>query len=308
MAKSSASWDKLCRVCDNPLSAGGGKSREHVIPDWMQKHFGLTGQRICYTPMESSGIPTSLQLTPGAPERLKRAHNYGSMLLGAVCAKCNNGWMSGLEGAAKADLITLIEGSTASNAPDTVARWALKTAYVLAVATDPPVGRVPQRHVLYLRQSSGLPAGVSVFFRTDPEPEWWFSSSVTFLVDGGGAAKAFMSSVGMKHYRNAYRYFFRLGRLTLMVQFWPNSVDAVGYNEELVRPLAAGVELCRWSDGGGYKADQAIHDLAIRSTMCRVNSRPTGDYELCACGSGLLSSVCRLLDHPDDTAGNWGAT
>lgn len=125
-----------------------------MIPDWMQKHFGLTGRRISYTPMESSGIPTSLQLTPGAPEHLKRAHNYGSMLLGAVCAKCNNGWMSELEATAKADLITLIEGSSTSSEPEAVARWALKTAYIHTVATNAPVGRVPQRHILHLRRSA----------------------------------------------------------------------------------------------------------------------------------------------------------
>jgi len=203
-----ASGNRSCRVCDRPLSAGGGKSREHVIPNWMQKHFGLTGRRISYSPMESSDIPRSMQLTPFAPEHLQRSHNYGSMLLGAVCKNCNNGWMSDIEGKAKADLISLIDGSLASNAPDAVAHWALKTAYVFTVATDPPVGRVPQRHMLHLKQGSGLPPGVAVFFRTDSEPEWWFSSSTTFVVEADEVSAARMQNFGLRHYRNAYRYFF----------------------------------------------------------------------------------------------------
>ena len=300
--------EKPCRVCGRPLSAGGGKSREHVIPDWMQRHFDLGKRRISYTPMESSDIAASMQLTPGAPEHLRRSHNYGSMLLGAVCQKCNNGWMSNIEGLAKADLISLVDGAPDSMGPDAVARWALKTAYIFTVATDPPVGRVPQRHMLHLRDAAGLPAGVSVFFRVDPEPEWWFSSSVTFVVEADEVAATRMRHVGMRHYRNAYRYFFRLGRLTLMVHYWPSSVDPVGYDEGLIRPLATGVPLHVWDDGHpGFGEDHILHDLAIRSTMCRVSSRVRTPSDLCWCGSGLVLGACELLKHPADTAGNWGA-
>ena len=308
MKPRSAKGEKPCRVCDKPLSAGRGKSREHVIPNWMQKHFGLTGRRISYTPMESSDLVASMQLTPSAPEHLLRSHNYGSMLLGSVCKGCNDGWMSAIEGEAKADLISLIDGASTSTSPEAVARWTLKTAYIFTVATDPPVGRVPQRHMLHLKQSAGLPAGVAVFFRNDPEPEWWFSSSVTFVVEADEASAPRMHDVGMRHYRNAYRYFFRLGQLTLMIQFWPNSVDSVGYNQQLVRPLSAGIPLHAWDDGHpGLNADHLLYDLALRSTMCRINSDSREDEDLCFCGSGLVTGVCRLMKHPADTAGNWGA-
>lgn len=307
MKSKSAGGEKLCRVCDEPLSAGGGNSREHVIPDWMQKHFGLEKRKISYTPMESSEIATSLQLTPSAPDHRRRSHNYGSMLLGAVCRKCNNGWMSSIEGEAKADLISRIEGSASLGRSEAVARWALKTAYVLTVATDPPVGRVPQRHMLHLKSNSGLSPGVTVFFRVDPASEWWFSSSVTFFVETASSMTD-GEALLMRHYRNAYRYFFRLGHLSLMVHFWPNSVDPVGYNERLIRPLWTGVPLHVWDDGHpGLGAENLLHDLAIRSTVCRLNSGPRAPGDLCACGSGLLTSICRLLDHPADTVGNWGA-
>jgi len=276
------------RACGRPLSAGGGKSREHVIPDWMQRHFDLGKRRISYTPTESSDIAASMQLTPGAPDHLRRSHNYGSMLLGAVCKKCNNGWMSNIEGLAKTDLISLISGTPDTIAPYAVARSALKTAYIFTVATDPPVGRVPQRHMLHLRDAAGLPAGVSVFFRVDPEPEWWFSSSVTFVVEAGEVTATRMRDVGMRHYRNAYRYIFRLGRLTLMVHYWPSSVDPVGYDDRLIHPLATGVPLHVWDDSHpSFDEDHILHDLAIRSTVCRVSSRVRSHSDLCWCGSGL---------------------
>ena len=108
-----------------------------------------------------------------------------------------------IEGEAKADLISLIDGALVSNAPDAVAHWALKTAYVFTVATDPPVGRVPQRHMVHLKQRSGLPPGVAVFFRTDSEPEWWFSSSTRFVVEADEVSAAEMQNFGLRHCRNA---------------------------------------------------------------------------------------------------------
>jgi len=91
-----------------------------------------------------------------------------------------------------------------------------------------------------------------------------------------------------------------------MVQFWPNSVDSVGYNEQLISPLSACVPLHAWDDGRPGLG-HFLYNLAMRSTTCRLNSGPRDDVDLCFCGSGLLTSVCQLMKHPADTAGNWGA-
>lgn len=275
----------------------------------MQEHFELRGRRIAYTPLESSDIPGTMQLTPGAPDHLMRSHNFGSLVLGSVCRTCNNGWMSGIEGEAKADLISLIDGDAIPRAPLAVARWALKTAYTLTISTDPPVGRVPQRHMLHLKNRPDLPLGVAVFFRTDKEREWWFSSAMTFGVELGEDTPPEWGKLAMRYYRNSYRYFFRLGSLTLLVLFWPNSVDFVGYNPDLVRPLAGGIDVRPVDDGfTGFAEDHMMHDLAMRSTSCRITADPRAASDLCICGSGLLSPICQMQGHPEDTAGNTGWT
>lgn len=299
---------KLCRVCDRPLSEGRGKSKEHVIPNWMQQRFNLENKSLTYTPLESMDIPVSMQLTPPAPHHPQRQHNFGSLQVGSVCKNCNDGWMSDIETAAKDELIELIEGGKIINRSLAVARWALKTAYTFTIATDPPCGRVPQRHIQHLKDQTDLPAGVRIFARVDDESEWWFSSSSTFMVEIQQPAPDFAIGIAKRHFYNSYRYFLRLGGLTLLVQYWPSSVDLMGYNADLLMPVASngGVYPFQDDDFEGFPHPHQIYDLVIRSTKCHLSLEKRQPWELCLCGSGITSGSCVLLKHPKDTAGNWG--
>jgi len=299
--------EKVCRVCDRPLSQGRGKSKEHVIPNWMQQHFGLEKERIAYTPLESLEIPLSMQLTPPAAHHPQRQHNLGSFLVGSVCKDCNDGWMGDIESAAKDSLISLIEGSEPIIPSNAVARWAAKTAYTFTIANNPPIGRVPQRHMLNLKNGSEIPPGVRVFARLDSEADWWFSSATTFLVQAREPVPAIAPTIIQRHFQNSYRYFFRLGRLTLLVQFWPSLVDPVEYHSDLLHLIGSNGATGPFADDfPGFPEPGLNYDLAIRSTACWLsfNRRPLGD--LCACGSGLLAMICEMQDHPANPAGNWG--
>lgn len=298
---------KICRVCDRPLTQGRGKSKEHVIPNWMQRYFGLEKAKIAYTPIESLDIPLSMQLTPPAAHHPQRQHNLGSFLVGSVCKDCNDGWMSEIENAAKESLISLIEGNGPIIPSNAIARWAAKTAYTFTIANDPPIGRVPQRHMLFLKSSKSIPPGVRVFARLDSEAEWWFSSATTFVVQIAQPAPDIASTIAQRHFRNSYRYFFRLGRLTLLVQFWPSLVDAVEYHADFLHLVGSNGESGPFTDEfPGFPEPGLNFDLAIRSTRCGLSfdKRPLGD--LCACGSGLIAMICTLQQHPDNPAGNWG--
>jgi len=62
------------------------------------------------------------------------------MTTGAVCASCNNGWMSDLEGRAKPMLETMLEGrgrALHQEGQRTLAAWALKTAIMVDTSTAP---------------------------------------------------------------------------------------------------------------------------------------------------------------------------
>lgn len=216
--------------------------------------------------------------------------------------------MSELENAAKQDLIGLIDGSVPVEQSMAVARWAVKTAYTFTLATDPPIGRVPQRHMLHLKTNNDIAAGVRVFARVDQESDWWFSSTSTFVVEVEQPAPENAQMLVQQHYHNSYRYFLRLGRLTLVIQFWPSSWDPIGYNEQLLSLLGSNGKVYAFTDNDfeGFPDPHPLYDLAIRSSRCHLSFEQRQPGDLCLCGSGIVTDVCKLQDHPKNTAGNWG--
>src|ERR1035437_3124887 len=57
------------------------RSKEHVLPDWLLRHFQIGDYVI--SPEARSGEAI-----------VRRRHSLGSFLLGSVCNGCNGGWMS----------------------------------------------------------------------------------------------------------------------------------------------------------------------------------------------------------------------
>jgi len=147
MAKEILPAKKLCLLCDNPLSVEGGirrKSKEHVFPSWALEKFNLENKPIRFSRLEAMQDERSLHISQQSEFR---AFDLDSFLLGSVCKHCNNGWMSRLEGLTKPALSNLIEEQHTAAAPDlALAKWALKTAYVLSAYLDPPIGRIPRSH------------------------------------------------------------------------------------------------------------------------------------------------------------------
>jgi hypothetical protein len=103
----------------------GALTREHIFPHWIEPYIpgegGFTNVRAMATDreiLEQDSWPSS---------RL-------DLRVRAVCASCNNGWMSRLEGAVQPILkpILLGESPTVSGADrKTLARWAVKTGIVM---------------------------------------------------------------------------------------------------------------------------------------------------------------------------------
>jgi hypothetical protein len=193
---------KVCLLCDNPLSGECGirrKSREDVFPSWVLEKFNLENKPIRFSRLEAMQDERSLHISQ---QREFRAFDLDSFLLGSVCEHCNNGWMSRLEDLTKPALSDLIAEQHAAAAPGlALAKWVLKTAYVLSAYLDPPIGRIPRSHGLSLvGDQLQLPKGVAVFHRQTSEFRVWFSICPTFIVEDSD------KDAMIRRYKASYKY------------------------------------------------------------------------------------------------------
>lgn len=107
-------------------------TKEHVFPEWVRSYLqsepGNTGTHR-RTVIRDSG--TTSHSRPAAP---------ATLTVRAVCADCNNGWMSRLESTAKPYLLPMIQGRKRALFPPAqraVATWAVKTALVAGSKFEP---------------------------------------------------------------------------------------------------------------------------------------------------------------------------
>jgi hypothetical protein len=101
---------KVCVFCLNPVrvaSTDRERAREHVFANWALKEFDLAKDRIEFSRFETTApSPPSLQVSEQTPIRTVDLNNF---VLGNVCSRCNNGWMSDLERATQPELRRLIQ-------------------------------------------------------------------------------------------------------------------------------------------------------------------------------------------------------
>ena len=163
---SKSSRQKSCVFCGCTLRSkkarSGGKSNEHIIPNWLMDHLGVRDMTI---------TPTVTEVASGRIVDF-RQHAVSAFVAGTVCGLCNNGWMSRLEGDAKPVLIPLIEDPHRLEELDLVqrtliARWTLKTAAMLNRASaysapgNPMSRPVPDNHLREIMHGR-FPSGVAV--------------------------------------------------------------------------------------------------------------------------------------------------
>lgn len=116
---------RLCAFC-----GGRPLTREHVMPQWLtnvlpeQARFRGQDQQVILMP--PGGGESSIIL----PHREVK-EPFNAITVKAVCRNCNNGWMNGVEGAARPALSPLIRGEPVPLERDStisIATWAVKTA------------------------------------------------------------------------------------------------------------------------------------------------------------------------------------
>jgi hypothetical protein len=210
---SADSQQSRCVFCDAILS--GCRTREHVFAQWAIDEFQLDEDRILATHFSADGKVLS-----------DRCHNARQIILGRVCAECNNGWMSQLENGNKRVITELGHGRMDTfdlddTAATLLARWTFKTALALHAASN--YRRiVPTEHYRHAaRSDADLPSDVFVFGKTWTLPPsgfcWWQSPS--WWVHQPGRQLAASEQVVLK--KEAYKICICLSRLLLLVAFNP---------------------------------------------------------------------------------------
>ena len=132
-----------CVFCHQnvPLTA------EHVFPAWTRPFLA--------DPEGGHGTHTRITIRAEGPDE-ERSHfgQAATLTVRSVCADCNNGWMSRLEGAASPFLLTMLRGNSRTyyeGGRRLIATWLLKTALVAGSKFDPALPTDFYDH-LYLEQ------------------------------------------------------------------------------------------------------------------------------------------------------------
>lgn len=148
---------------------GGNLSREHVWPQWA--HTDLP------TSTHTSNVRVSFvnktELV-GEPKVSRRQGGLASTTVRAVCATCNNGWMSRLEEAARPVLAPLIAGSPTSlteTSQQTLAEW-ITLKMMVAEHSPPPDPAIPEPDKRAFYTNRTIPRGLMINIFQCGAPQW----------------------------------------------------------------------------------------------------------------------------------------
>jgi hypothetical protein len=154
---------------------------EHLLPRWLQKILP-SDMTVTYTRQIVGEDPKTWKRRPFS-EKAK-----------FVCEGCNQGWMSELEGEAKAVLAPAIarEGPCRFDlvAQWVIARWAVKTCYVMQ--TQGPEQLAPQVHPVLLNLNLMPPPQVTLWIGShdramqDPTNSVYLQKPLWITPDGDG--------------------------------------------------------------------------------------------------------------------------
>jgi hypothetical protein len=209
-----------CVACNSETSDRRRRSKEHVVPRWLQRALRIEGQPIAIVHQGAMWSPEDSSVTARVKSKPIQVPSLDRFTKRSVCEGCNSGSMSRLETSAKNALTKLMSGvephKLIDDEREIVARWAMKTAYF--VQTDETV--VPREHLQASVGSGPLPLGSSLFAARLEEP---LSGFVPFVsrdwaigaADGCPATCASLMHAGQE----AYKALFMFGRTVIGLTF-----------------------------------------------------------------------------------------
>ncbi len=154
---------KYCVFCARPL-AKSTSTREHAVPQWLLRLLKIEN-----TSIQPAGWRSGQSYS-------RNPHPWLQLVVRAVCATCNSGWLSDLENAVKPLLRDLVVAqdcalATLGREEQTVlARWTTKTLFLIHRTTGIPTIIPPAAYRSLYDAPTQLPSGTHVFaFQDDGE-------------------------------------------------------------------------------------------------------------------------------------------
>lgn len=198
-----------------------GWAEEHAPPRWLQRQLGILDHVVHQAHVgPDDEAPDRPGLPPPIREKSKRLPRGERLVLGDVCYRCNNGWLNDLETAVRPILIPLVDGtrnvtSLSDAERETLARWTLKTAFVIDATERKRF--IPAEHAQRIMRGEGLAPGIAVFAHSHGQTAT-FARQITR--NGFVPSDHAVPNVAELH-AASYRCALLFGELLLLVTFWP---------------------------------------------------------------------------------------
>lgn len=204
---------RKCVFCE-----GSNLSNEHIFAQWLIKELGVESSELSMIHTNFFGLPKST-----------RNIRYKNLIIGLVCERCNNGWMSKLEIECKPHIINLMNLKNVENELSWVignhfliAKWAFKNIVLLNKASNYH-DLVPESHFKKL-YNGNIPKNVFInlsFCHKGSGLEWQQGQGLMFFYD---------KRVDIQKKRDKYTIIFRINQLLIKVSFL-EAIERVVYED-----------------------------------------------------------------------------
>lgn len=208
---------KSCVFC-----GGGPLTREHFWPEWMHEHLPPRTEEAHY---QEKRVHDEKSRLAGPPRRVDRQGGTQTITMRSVCARCNNGWMSNLEGESAPTLLRLMRGEPLRLEGDellTTARWLiLKVLIADSREVDETVSTFAERAAF--RSEYALPLGLTIRIGRVAAGAWsgtFVRHSLTLAADPKRPPPGFR--------RNVHYILFGLGDLFVVALVSSSAVVSLG--------------------------------------------------------------------------------
>jgi|SRR5579862_2757902 len=224
---------RACIFCGITLTKDN-RSREHVVPAWLQTHLGMNDQQLR---LATANVSDNKILK-------SRTHAASRLQEGRICATCNTGWMSKLETESMELLKSLIDGrfspvELSNGQRASLARWATKTAFVLShVALLQKTPTVAQMRWM-ARHKGEVPPGIWVVMQMgSPSSNFLHIQRNQWLHEHTGVSPSTTPPEGSFKIALQFRF------LMLLVAHWPD--------ETAQMILSTGIHIPLWPQSEFY--------------------------------------------------------
>ena len=216
-----------------------GRSREHVIPRWLDGPLRASQRAVPGSPLTNRYTPP-----PGSDIDLREwSSDRPELVTTSLCAACNNGWLNATETGVRPFLEPMIVGRPVrldSAAQKTVALWAYKTALLMQLVRPAEVRVVPRERYADLHADRRPPTDVRIWIAATQGGSAVHEASTTSILTSANATtpayvavialgNLLLISAGRIEHSDTPLRFSAASEGPTLLPVWPASVRTVGW-------------------------------------------------------------------------------